>query len=155
MKRLLAVDPGAAHVGWARRTSRGEVACGEVDAPVALEWFEHTVGHVDVVILEDFVLYGGQRGQAQTWQPMLTSEMIGAMKWIAHKHGVPVVLQGADIKKPIRAQLPARGVTQIGNGTHARDAELHLWNWIFQNEHSRRSDRADHYQFNTERNGAR
>lgn len=133
---VLAIDPGDRHVGWARWRRRGEsVVAGEVDADAG-------AGFVDVVlnvatrsklpavlVIEDFVLYPGQ-DKRTAWNPMLTSEMIGQLKWIASMRGVPVVLQGANIKKPTRHQLKPRGITQVGSGTHARDAELHLYHYI-------------------------
>lgn len=139
---VLAVDPGDAHVGLAgwRKSGvaegAGNVACMEIDAPEAPEEVRDILvvalrtGERCVLVVEEYVLYGGARGAAQTWQPMLTSEMIGALKFIAKELGVAVVEQGAGIKKPTRAQLEPRGIDQIGSGTHERDAELHLLHYL-------------------------
>lgn len=70
---------------------------------------------------------------AQAYDNMQTSQMIGALKWIALQHSVQVVEQPAGDKKPIRAQLRGRGIKQRGSGVHARDAELHLLGFILKN----------------------
>lgn len=130
----LAVDPGDVHVGWAAADDNGvdsEIETGEVDASNALEfigkklrWARSTGRRVELVI-EAYVHYPHVTHNA--WSPQETSEMIGALKYIAGQMAIPWIEQGADIKKPTRAQLPARGIRQVGSGTHARDAELHLW----------------------------
>lgn len=132
---VLAVDPGDAHVGWARWTKAG-VVTGEIDAELAAGFVDvvlnvavHHRIYRSVLVIENFVLYPGQ-DRRTTWNPMLTSELIGMLKWIASQRRVPVVLQGADIKKPTRAQLKPRGIKQVGSGSHARDAELHLYQYL-------------------------
>src|SRR5205085_77725 len=81
---------------------------------------------VDEVVIEAFVLYD-KKYENQTYSPMQTSQLIGAIKWICVMFDVPIVEQGADKKKPTRAQLAARGIKQVGSGTHMRDAELHVY----------------------------
>jgi hypothetical protein len=85
---------------------------------------------IDELIIEEFVLYDREYAN-QTWSPMKTSQLIGQLKFAARgprgSHGIEVVEQGAYIKKAIRRQLVARGIRQTGEGSHARDAELHLW----------------------------
>lgn len=128
--RRLAIDPGDKHVGWAREFSNGSVEAGEWTAEETYDKvgriFTSITSCPDELIIEEFVLYAHKSG-SQAWSPMLTSEMIGGLKLLARQHGVPVFEQGASIKKPTRSQLPARGITQVGPGVHARDAELHLY----------------------------
>jgi hypothetical protein len=127
VKRYLAVDPGDVHVGWCYGTldgwETGEWRPGE--ATNAVVYFM-TMDLIDELVIEEFVLYEREYSN-QTWSPLKTSQLIGALKLIAHWFRVPVKEQGAYIKKPTRAQMKARGVRQQGDGTHARDAELHLY----------------------------
>jgi hypothetical protein len=85
-----------------------------------------TRNEVDELILEEFVLYEKDI-QKQAWSKLQTSQLIGALKLIAWMFRIPVIEQGANIKKPTRAQLRARGIRQIGKVIHERDAELHLY----------------------------
>jgi hypothetical protein len=62
-----------------------------------------------------------------------TPELIGALKLLCHQHGHKPAMQGADIKKPMRRQLRARKIRQVGKNTHERDAELHAWRWALKN----------------------
>jgi hypothetical protein len=65
--------------------------------------------------------------KSQTWSPMLTSQLIGAIKLICRWFRIPWVEQGAYIKKPTRGQLRARGIDAGGQSIHARDAKLHYY----------------------------
>lgn len=132
----LAIDPGDEHVGWARRwlhtsTNTWIETAGEWKPTEACEEVIHlmTLDAVDELIIEEFVLYDREYAN-QTWSPMRTSQLIGALKLIAHMFRIPVIEQGAYIKKPTRAQMRRRGIKHLGKSIHARDAELHLWNRI-------------------------
>lgn len=133
VKYVLAIDPGDIHVGWAEflRLASGQThfGGGEVHADDAPEFVEQKLLRAPMsaeLVIEEFLLYAHKLA-AQTWSPMLTSQMIGALKWIARKQGVPVFEQGAFIKKPTRRQMRARGIETVVHGVHARDAELHLY----------------------------
>lgn len=123
----LAIDPGDIHVGIALEYE-GEIKTGECSPVGVCEGVVNmmTLGRIDELVIEEWVLYPEERTN-QTWKPMLTSQLIGALKYIAHMFRVPVVMQSAAIKKPTRKQLRGRGVEQYGETIHARDAELHLW----------------------------
>lgn len=127
MVNRLAIDPGDVHVGYAF-DYEGEIMTGECSPAAACDGVITlmTRNAIDELVIEEWVLYPEERTN-QTWKPMLTSQLIGALKHIAHMFRVPVVEQGAAIKKPTRKQLPARGIEQQGQTIHARDAELHLW----------------------------
>lgn len=130
---VLAVDPGGAHVGVATWHLGEDLKATEIDAMKWLRMFARIVREYDVVIIEKFVLYPGKAGP-QAWSPMVTSEMIGAMKWIAQEAGVKVVEQGADIKIPTRRQCRVRHLQWKDNkGGHASDALLHLQHYLIRN----------------------
>lgn len=129
---ILAIDPGDKHVGWATwfHWSTSTFGAGELAASAALPWIEHqllvTSSASRLVVIERFVLYEHKAAE-QSWQPMQTSEMIGAIKWMCSKYQVPWTEQGADIQKPMEAQLRARGIDLLQKGRHAKSAQLHLW----------------------------
>lgn len=135
---LLAVDPGDAHVGfasWQRYRSGGHsfLAAHEALPDEALQWVANLLrwtGKMPLwrreLVVEEFVLYP-DKASALSWQRLLTSEMVGALKWIGREAGVPVVEQGANIQAPTAAQLSARGIPLIEAGPHAKSAQLHLW----------------------------
>jgi len=81
---------------------------------------------VDEVIVEEFRLYDREYAN-QTWSPMKTSQLIGAIKLICHWFRIPLIEQGAYVKKPTRAKMKVRGVQHHPGSIHSRDAELHLY----------------------------
>src|SRR4051812_14680119 len=111
----LAIDPGDVHVGWASRaqgiTLAGEWTVVECLRKVreCIEWADREELLMELVI-EEYVLYPNVN---QSWSKMQTSQLIGALKLMAYESGVPVVEQGAYIKKPTRAQLKARGIKHL------------------------------------------
>jgi hypothetical protein len=126
MKRL-AIDPGDVHVGWAydddHTVTAGEWTPAETpDRIVAML----TRNQVDEIIIEEWVLYDWET-EKQAWSDFKSSQLIGALKLVASWFRIPVVMQGANVKKPTRRQLAARGIKQVGPVIHARDAELHLY----------------------------
>lgn len=127
---VVAVDPGDKHVGIAWWRSRnGERVAETHTAELAVGAVEKLLEVGDegavVLVIEEFRLYPG-KDKPQAYSQMETSEMIGALKYVARKLGVPAVEQGAYIKNPTRRQLRARGIVQVGDTVHAKDAELHL-----------------------------
>lgn len=125
MKRL-AIDPGDIHVGYAY-DGRGDVIADEWTPREACEniTIMMTRNEIDELIIEEFILYEKDI-RKQAWSKLQTSQLIGALKWIAEMFQIPVVEQSATIKKPTRAQMRARGIKHVGTVIHAKDAELHL-----------------------------
>lgn len=127
LKRL-AIDPGDVHVGWARCLDSGLIRSGEwsptetCDRVIVLM----TENKVEELIIEEYVLYPDEY-QAQTWSDLKTPQLIGALRHISHMFRIPVVMQGAAVKTPTRAQMKRRGFRHTGTSIHARDAELHLY----------------------------
>lgn len=127
MKRL-AIDPGDIHVGWAYGSVIGELDVGEWLPKQACHAVTHlmTRNAIDELILEEFVLYTSHLNE-QAWSSLQTSQLIGALKWIAVMFQIPVKEQGAYIKNATRNQLRGRGIHPVGKGTHQKDAELHWY----------------------------
>lgn len=124
----IAIDPGDVHVGWAYH-SGDDVEAGETTPSGICEALVQMLTRemVDEVVIEEFVLYDREYSN-QTWSPMKTSQLIGALKLICHWFHIPVVEQGAYIKKPTRAKMKALGIEHVKGGSiHSRDAELHLY----------------------------
>ena len=131
--RVIAIDPGDKHVGVVHNLN-GHVTAFEYDADVWLISFEALLRcEVDVVVVEAFRLYP-DKAQSLSRSRMKTSEMIGAIKWIASKAGCRVVEQGAAIKTPTRAQCKARGIDIVDSSTHAQDALLHFYYYLLRNK---------------------
>lgn len=127
-KRRLAIDPGDIHVGYARNLPGGAVESGEWRPGEACNQIIHLLTHdeIDEIIIEEFVLYE-DRAKEQSWSKLLTSQLIGALKLVAYMFRIPIVEQGAYIKKPTRAQLAGRGIALNRGSIHSGDAQLHLW----------------------------
>ena len=125
--RRLAIDPGDVHVGYAYDNTHRVVA-GEWTPIECVENVTQmmTRGLVDEVVIEEFVLYEWET-KKQAWSNFETSQLIGQIKLVCYFFKIPWVEQGANIKKPTRRQLQARGIEQVGPVIHARDAELHLY----------------------------
>lgn len=130
---VIAIDPGDKHVGIAWWYTDGSRHAKTLEAESAMDTIKNVIENVQmadgdedcVLVIEEFRLYAN-KAMAQSWEPMLTSEMIGAIKYVAGEMDVEVVEQGAYIKNPTRKQLQARGIVQVGDTIHAKDAELHL-----------------------------
>jgi hypothetical protein len=127
---IIAIDPGAAHVGWAVFEKGLCMRAVEYTPDGAAFLLESILAleTVETVVIEEFRLYSW-KAQDQAFREMLTSECIGALKWICKKAEVPVVMQPASIQKPTAARLKAAGIklTSRGQGPHAKSAELHGW----------------------------
>ncbi len=132
MPRILAIDPGDKHVGWAY-APRGfllgvaAVQTGEWRPGEAVNAVVHmmTKDMVAELVVEEFVLYE-DKAREQSWSKLQTPQLIGALKVIAYFFRIPVVEQPAYIKKPTRAQMRGRGIRVSRGSIHAKDAELHL-----------------------------
>lgn len=129
---VMAIDPGDRHVGMAIWSYPVGMDAFEMDASSALSYTRLALEelHRPVLVIEEFRLFPGK---IKPGNPMETSQLIGALKLTAKQVGVAVVMQGPGIKKPMRRQLQARRIKQVGNGSHARDAELHAWHYILRN----------------------
>lgn len=136
--RLVAIDPGDVHVGWAVFIGLVESDVEELTPAECLIRMEQllTSQAIDVLVIESFQLYPWE-AENQYWSTFPTCELIGALKWLHAKHGYgcELVMQKADIKKPTFAQLRARGIKSLAKrrkvpGQHVLDAEAHAWHYL-------------------------
>lgn len=154
---LVAIDPGDVHVGWAEfcEEHNGEVVCFNAEEITPDECADRVArrlfrGEIRYLVVERFTLYA-DKALAQVGSEMQTSELIGVLKYLvrvnnegAAKEGeddpwsktrCTMYIQGADIKKPIRAQMEARGIERTTPvGSHHGDAEEHGWYRILRGE---------------------
>lgn len=157
---LLGVDPGDKHVGVASfaEDALGYPGCEwskEYDPVEAIDFISRQIAANAVwgIAVERFSLYA-DKALAQIGSEFHTSEMIGVIKhlvrvnneWVGltgdNDDGSPwspprirIWIQGADIKKPIRAQMAARGIDRHSPAkSHAGDAEEHGWYRILRGE---------------------
>ena len=96
----LALDPGET-TGWATFNAEGKVlAMGQFKQKDQTKELTDLI-HSDLkcVIVEDYRNYSFKSGQnQQRWSRNQTSKNIGAIEMLAELRGVPVVLQGANVK---------------------------------------------------------
>jgi hypothetical protein len=152
--RTLAVDPGDKHVG----TTLGLIDGGDPNGVRALQsWtFSQPVfisvledmlaaGTIDLIVCEDFVLYPW-KAREQGYGQFATVKLIGVIQYLAQKYGIPVVLQGANIKKMAIAVGRGRHFPAIrlrsgredfpGKNQHERDSVAHLVWYGYRNPNS-------------------
>jgi hypothetical protein len=148
LERLVAIDPGDVHVGWAEfcEENDGTAVCYLAEELTPEECADRVArmlfrGEIRYLAVERFALYA-DKALAQVGSEMQTSELIGVLKYLVRVHNLGAAgatdpwskvecemwIQGADIKKPIRAQMKARGIERTTPvGSHHGDAEEHGW----------------------------
>ena len=120
--RIIAVDPGL-RTGLALAGFPGPAfRSWEADAS-AMDDVEGRLPATSLVVCESFIPRPGVR----TWQPDAL-EMIGALRYICRRDGVPFELQSpAEAKRfSTNARLKIMGWRNITPGGHADDAARHL-----------------------------
>lgn len=130
-ERWVSIDPGDIHVGLASWTGYECVSAIETTPEGLEQTLEHLLeGKIlDHVVYEKFALYGWNE-KSMAGNEFETSQLIGVIKYLCRKHGVPYTGQFASEHKRIyklgwyvamtrkeRMQLP-----WWGNGGHAMDA---------------------------------
>jgi hypothetical protein len=135
---LLAIDPGAVHIGTALFA---DDTCVKVEerAPDSFDWWLWgTLNDIDIVVCEDFQLWP-ETAQRKAWSRLAEVKCIGhveaviAMFAVIACHPVELVMQSPSCQQVAEAQAQARHVTlrSRGSGPHCKSAELHgyyhLW----------------------------
>jgi hypothetical protein len=98
-----------------------------------LEWVEealHFSGTVDVLGYETFTISANTakltRGGSND-----ALDIIGGLKWLAYKHGIPIVSQSPSDAKSFMTDEKLRKLGQWTRGSdHARDATRHLARYL-------------------------
>lgn len=141
MKLVVAIDPGGAHVGWCEGLiyEDGTVYVDhlqEYDPDGALDRAEAVFPNADVVVIESFRLYP-DKAKTLVGSEMETSQLIGALKYLARRNAREPIMQPASIKAPTESLMRHRGVRHVavtrGLGGHVKDAETHLYQYVYRN----------------------
>lgn len=156
--RIIAIDPGDRYCGVALFNGGVCIQTVEMSPDELFHLVQQAVDNatVDVIVIENFTLYPDKSGE-QTGSEMLTSQAIGAVKWIVRQHNelvdtfaannggsaqlghlVELVLQAAAIKVPTTGHVRHHGIkpvsTKPGGRDHMRDAEIHGLHFIMRGQ---------------------
>lgn len=147
MKTWITIDPGET-VGWAIWQDKNRVEAGQTrmwdfideldrwatanagpegDSPftAADEWEPRSYDSLDFIVMEDWVLYEWE-AQNLIWDRQRTVRAIGAIELIGRQNGVPLELQGADIKEAAKAAgAEELFLSPVHENRHANDATMH------------------------------
>jgi hypothetical protein len=148
MMKRLAVDIGET-TGYALGQRGDKIAGGQMPGWTFIEALDASLGAsrqsasrvqkhmpfygVEVVILEDFVLYppGVGPGPPPPWDRLETVRLIGAVEWICLVTGTELIEEGANIKDSAMcggAELDF--VRPLKENRHENDATMHLtYDW--------------------------
>lgn len=127
-----AVDPGDVHVGLAYFRDGSCVWAREFDPTGALRFLREHLPGSDALVVERYQLYP-HLAQLQQGSDMRTSQMIGALKYLAWRVQVPVYIQQAALKKTAESLINHRKIQRqsLGAGNHAKDAETHGYAYLW------------------------
>lgn len=81
----------------------------------------------NTIVIEKFVLYPN-RAAAQSYSPMIPSQVIGVIKYLAEQHGIPCIEQTASSGKSF--MLSDELYTHLYS-PHARDAARHVGVYLY------------------------
>lgn len=131
--RIVAIDPGDVHVGFAAMTDHfvmwsGEIAPDEVEDAIRNFYPEK-------IIIESFFLRPNKQ-KAQTWSQMGTPRLIGEIKAIAKSIGIEVIEQQPSVRDTINRTPYYRSAKEQGmipKNRHAKDAVSHGLYWHYMN----------------------
>lgn len=129
--RWLTVDPGEVHVGTVLWDGTEPVRAQEMHPDQFVDWFVSACGRreLELVVYEIFMLYGHKK-DVQLGSTFGTAELIGVIKHVARRAGIPAVGYQAsahkqlyrlkEFKPPVK---PLRAWRSYGHGSHTKDAE--------------------------------
>lgn len=137
----VSIDPGDRHVGFASWHGETCVTTREVTPTECMELLVMLTGLktgrkvIDLVVCESFALYG-DHAHLMVGNEFLTSQLIGAIKFVCHMTDTPYVAQSAKVGKATyyldwykkltpreKRAMPWWG--QLKNGDHCKDAWAH------------------------------
>lgn len=127
--RVMSIDPGGT-VGWADWAD-GRLIEQDQDEPVAfLNMLEGTIANYDHLVIEEYRLRQSS-AKAMIGDTFETSQVIGAIMWMARKQGVEVTTQSPAFKTFWdNDKLKHLGLYVRGKD-HSRDAVRHGLYWWF------------------------
>lgn len=126
-KSILVFDPGES-TGWVFKERGGRLTGGTCKKN-HLEVAERIqLLSPDIVVLERFNLYPSM-AKSLAWNSFYPCEVIGVIRYLCDRSGIPVVEQAPSVKKYYGGQKPdwdvlrslSKGVTE-----HTKDAYMHL-----------------------------
>ena len=132
----ISVDPGDVHVGVTFWEGKTPVWAKEFNQNEFVDWLVPKLarGEIEVIVYEIFMLYHNKATQ-QTGSKFHTPELIGVMRHLARRRGIPFVgFQASSHKslykspeyRPPRKAL--RDWVSYGYGGHCKDSEcVGLW----------------------------
>jgi len=145
---MVTVDPGDRHVGVAYWTFEdGAWGCEHAQEMEPEQFTDYlrthlVTGAIGTVVYESWQLYGDKAAE-QVGSEMLTSQLIGVIKYLVRQTQVnwpmnapQIFSQQAAIKTPTRAILKKRQVVSVAKRLkqdpdgHAFDAELHGYHFL-------------------------
>lgn len=138
MTAFYAIDPGDKHVGLAYFEDSACVWAREETPLGTMQYLGKHLHGEHVLVVERYQLYP-HLAQTQQGSDMRTSQMIGALKWLAYRRGARVVIQQAALKRATEALIIKRGIARkaTGNGDHAKDAETHGYTYLWRSSQTR------------------
>lgn len=132
-QRFASFDPGDVHVGVALFDKGRCVYCAEHTPESSLQWLKKQLRlGLDHVVIERFQLYPN-KAAAQHGSDMLTSQLIGAMRFVCCLYKTEVSQQQAALKKPTESLIIKRNIERLSvqEGNHAKDAETHGYTYLW------------------------
>lgn len=85
---------------------------------------------IERIVCEDFRIYPW-KAKDLAWDQVRTARLIGALTFIARKHNIPFVLQGANIKeRAVAGGAEEFFARPLHENRHANDSIMHGWFYI-------------------------
>lgn len=135
---FVSIDPGDIHVGWVRWENCVPAHLEELTPDECIKQLEFLEGQ-EAIVLEDWRLYA-DKANTMIGSDMPTCQLIGVIKYLAKQRGIPILMQGAGLRKPIEGVLRNKGIQlysrKLQLSDHVQDAELHGWTFLW-NGHKR------------------
>lgn len=86
---------------------------------------DHDTGKLGAIVCEDWSLYPWML-EKLAWDKCRTARGIGALELLARQHGIPIILQGADIKEGAKAAgAEELYIEPVHENRHANDSIQH------------------------------
>src|SRR5688572_29726798 len=121
---MLALDPGSTHCGIAVFDGGRCVRADTLRPNMLFQMLEKV--DEKVWVCEEWRSYPWRN---KPFDPVVTAEVIGVIKYLARKRRRELYMQPAMIKKPTAARVRAAEIELLPGTIHCQDAQLHGWYW--------------------------